>query len=301
MLSRDRLGILRNVIDCHLCGGHASVTENAATYFWRDFQYQYARCAECRSLTATPLPGDHILDALYGPDYADMVSEPYQIDSTKDHDWVLDHLSRLERGHFVDYGCGRGELLEKVAALGWEATGVEYSAGAAEAVTRRTGLAVAAASDMHEVKVADVLHCADVVEHLVTPLPTFVAALRLARHDAVIMAQGPLEAGPSLFSGVVRPGIGGGRSEVLPTHLWQATSAGQRRFFQRAGLHEHQFLVSEVDWPAPSRLRRSDLTNPRTIALWGLRRASRAFDALRPTWGNRYRYLSRLDSRNASS
>lgn len=76
-----------------------------------------------------------------------------------------------------------------------------------------------------------------------------------------------------------------------------ATRVGQRRLFERFGLEELEFSVSEVSWPAPSTLTRSDLKRPRPVALFLLRRLSQAVSKLRPDrWGNRYFYAGRRSS-----
>jgi SAM-dependent methyltransferase len=279
---------------CLLCGAPVAVPPNASTFSWRTFEYRYARCRACRSLTIDPLPAADVLDSVYGPQYADLVQDPYTVASTKDLAWVLGKLRDRDRpGVFLDYGCGDGELLREVAGLGWKAVGIEYSEAVARSTSAATGLEIASADAADALPAADVVHFGDVIEHLTDPLGAVAACLGLLAPDAVVLAQGPLEMGPSLFSAVVRPGLGGGRSEVIPTHLVQATSLGQRLFFVRAGLTQLEFSTSEVDWPAPSSLQPTELRHPRTVALFALRRLSRAVDALVPSWGNRYRYEGR--------
>ena len=209
-------------------------------------------------------------------------------------------MAAMPCGRFIDFGCGKGELLQKVAAAGWDVTGVEYSESVAEAVSDETGLHVVEVGRVRSIVAANVVHSADVIEHLTEPLRVFTESLGLLDVDGILLAQGPLEAGPSLFSAAVRPGIGAARSEVLPTHVLQATAQGQLAFFERAGLETIEFEVSEVDWPAPSRLRRQDLA-PRTVVLWALRRASRMFDAVMPgPRGNRYKFAGRIKSVQAA-
>lgn len=279
---------------CLLCGAPADIPPTATTYVWQAYEYRYARCRACRSLSADPLPDAEVLASVYGGGYADLVREPYTIESTKDLGWVGQKLRALGRpGVFLDFGCGQGELLGEVAGLGWRAVGLEYTEEVARRTAAATGTEVATPATVDELPPADVVHFGDVIEHLIDPLATVAAALRRATPAAVILAQGPLEMGPSLFSAVVRPGRGGGRREALPTHLLQATSLGQRRFFARLGLAQVEFATSEVDWPAPTTLRGRELLQPRPVALLGLRRLSRAVDALVPSWGNRYRYEGR--------
>lgn len=279
---------------CLLCGAPADIPPNASTFFWQAYEYRYARCRACRSLRAVPLPDASLLASVYGAEYVDLVRDPYPIESTKDLAWVVEKLRAQPRpGLFLDFGCGQGELLREVAELGWTAVGIEYTEDVARQTAAATGLQVVTPSTADDLPLPDVVHFGDVIEHLTDPFGIVGAARERTAPGALVLAQGPLEVGPSLFSAVVRPGLGGGRSQALPTHLLQATSLGQRLFFARLGLAQLEFSTSEVDWPAPSRLRGKELLQPRSVALLGLRRLSRAVDALVPSWGNRYRYAGR--------
>jgi hypothetical protein len=73
-----------------------------------------------------------------------------------------------------------------------------------------------------------------------------------------------------------------------------ATAEGQWALFHRFGLAAVEKAVTEVPWPAPSRLSPADLVRPRQVGLFTLRLASRALSRLRSDrWGNRYRYAGR--------
>jgi SAM-dependent methyltransferase len=200
----------------------------------------------------------------------------------------------------LDYGCGAGGLIQAAAARGWRAVGVELDAGVAAAVRERTGLLVCTADDLpHVLAHAPVhaLHLGDVVEHMTDPLGQLAAILGHVAPGGTVIAQGPLEAHPNLFDTAIRAARWVRRpqaQEFAPYHVLLATAEGQRRLFRRAGLQEVRFHLSEVDWPAPGRLRRSDWRCPRAVALFALRRVSRAVSRLRPrAWGNRYFYVGR--------
>jgi hypothetical protein len=77
-----------------------------------------------------------------------------------------------------------------------------------------------------------------------------------------------------------------------PYHVLQATVRGQRVFFERVGLAEVAYAISEVAWPAPARLSMNDVQQPRKLALFLLRRLSQLSSTLNPTkWGNRYFFV----------
>jgi hypothetical protein len=142
---------------------------------------------------------------------------------------------------------------------------------------------------------ADVIHLGDVLEHLTEPLDVLSTLVGLLRPTGFLLGQGPLEAGPCLFSTVLRAArrLRSARPvEMPPYHVLQATVDGQLILFGRAGLRALEYHVSEVAWPAPGRLTAGVVRRPRSLGLFALRKVSQAISALAPTrWGNRYFYI----------
>ena len=102
----------------------------------------------------------------------------------------------------------------------------------------------------------DVIHPGDVVEHLTAPLDVLRVLVGLLRPKGWLLAQGPLEAGPCVFSAVLR-GARKLRStrpvEMPPYHVLQATVVGHRVIFERAGLEPLNSTVgaevtAPLDW-----------------------------------------------------
>ena len=113
-----------------------------------------------------------------------------------------------------------------------------------------------------------------------------------------LVAQGPLEANSNLFTAALKTWkrmAGPSISNMPPYHLLLATRTGQEALFNRVGLQTRRFVMTEVEWPAPSRLHASDFLNIRPLALFFLRRVSQVCSALRPhVWGNRYFYVGQV-------
>jgi len=119
--------------------------------------------------------------------------------------------------------------------------------------------------------------------------------INLIRPGGLLVAQGPLEANPNLFTLMIRLSRTlrrRRRTEMAPYHVLLATARGQRLLFGRLGLEEMEYVIREVAWPAPSRLSLSDFRRPRSLGVYLLRLASQAITGLGfAQMGNRYFYV----------
>jgi hypothetical protein len=80
-------------------------------------------------------------------------------------------------------------------------------------------------------------------------------------------------------------------TNMAPYHTILATSKGQRALFNRMGLSELRYSVSEETWPAPAQF----FSGARGMALNVLRRVSQAVSSAGGgEMGNRYFYIGNL-------
>ena len=284
---------------CPLCGFESYEPSWLGVTLYRGKEFPYVACGGCRSLYCRPMPDAEDLASMYGANYGTS-SRPEAIEDPREPQWVLEWLDRLPAGTLVDYGCGAGDLLAAAAAHGWSALGIELSPEVVEATSRKTGLPVATNEDaLEKGAAADVLHLGDVLEHLTDIDRELPRILSLLKPGGLLLAQGPLEANGNLFTWTMRMSRAwkrGAPIEMPPYHVLLATVEGQWALFRRFGLTAVQTKVTEVSWPAPSRLSLEDLARPREAALFTLRLLSRALSRVRSDrWGNRYRYAGRLD------
>ncbi|HEV2861053.1 MAG TPA: methyltransferase domain-containing protein [Pyrinomonadaceae bacterium] len=199
-------------------------------------------------------------------------------------------------GTFVDYGCREGGLLVEAKRLKWRAMGVEVNSDVAQATEKRIGAPVVQpGSPLLTAHLADVLHLGDVIEHLTEIDEQMPYILSLIKPGGLLIAQGPLEANSNLFTITIRCSRLLRRSKVIhtsPEHVILATSKGQKALFSRLGLKEIEYRLSEVAWPAPSKIPRGEEMNMRAVILYAVRRLSQLATRLRPdSWGNRYFYV----------
>ena len=137
------------------------------------------------------------------------------------------------------------------------------------------------------------IHLGDVIEHMTKINEQMPAILKLIKPGGLLIAQGPLEGNANVFTLGIRlsRSFRSAPIHMAPYHVMLATRKGQEDCFQRFQLRQEEFSVTEVSWPAPSRLSSADLVRPRALGLYGLRRVSQAVSAVKPRWGNRYFYV----------
>lgn len=293
---------------CPLCGASEARPSwfGSTTYDGRT--YTYLECDDCRSLYCDPMPAGDALSRMYGSEYQSVLVDPGE-GGEREIARIVQHLARSARhgsGTFVDYGCGRGRLLQEAARLGWRAVGVEFDDAVAASVARKTGLSVVGHQEaLRSLRgCADVLHLGDVIEHLTAVDRDLPGIVDLMAPEGILIAQGPLEGNVNLFTLVVRlvrTLTGPCTSTMPPYHVMLATADGQRRLFARCGLTVRQFDVSEVSWPAPARLGLPDLAHARVVGMFVLRLLSRSVSAIvGRDWGNRYFCTAVCSSRVAA-
>ena len=284
-------------MNCPLCDYSKSRPSWVGSTYYLRRAFSYFECLSCGSLYCDPMPDAETLAQMYGPDYGNNFGADPSGDDSKDSRRVLELVKKLNAGTFIDYGCGGGELLVEVAKLEWRAIGIEFDPQVATAVEDRTGLQILTQHQAEKLPglSVDILHLGDVIEHLTDLDCQMPEIVKLVRPGGLVVAQGPLEANLCLFTLLVRFTRAlrrERRTEMAPYHVLLATAKGQRSLFQRLGLREIEYQISEVAWPAPARLSLADIWRLRSITLFVLRRVSQAISALGfAQMGNRYFYV----------
>ena len=203
----------------------------------------------------------------------------------------------------MDYGCGSGALLTKVAATGVEALGYDLDAQGVAAASSASGCAVYTFTSIgSHASSPDVLHLGDVLEHVPNPDDVLRQACSLLRPGGTVLAQGPLEANLSLFNGFLAVSAlarWGRPVDAPPYHVHLVTARGQQLLFARVGLVSEEFVTSDIAWPAPERWTPELARSPRLLGLFLLRQLSSlvwhvAPDHLAERMSNRFRYKGRL-------
>jgi SAM-dependent methyltransferase len=286
---------------CPLCGCEKRRPSWMGSIDYDGRAYVYEECLTCRSLYCDPMPDSDVLTRMYDTKYVGLHPDNGAISDPKEPLRVVRWLEQNGPGVFLDYGCGAGALLKSAASVGWEAIGLEFNPDAVRWTAERTGATVYARASLNSIPDAsvDAIHLGDVIEHLTRPAEEIIAILRLLKPGGTLLAQGPLEASPNLFTLCLSASkkLRRNKSRVAaPYHVLLATIRGQLQFFDNLPLTQIEFDVREVAWPAPDSIGfQRAITDPRSATLYGIRRMSQIISSLnRGKWGNRYFYIGQL-------
>lgn len=282
---------------CPLCGGSATESTFPFSHNWLNRNFEFLRCADCRTACLSPVPTDRDFAQMYAKsEYHD--AHQHEADSLRADDslrWAAGLISGKRR--MLDFGCGSGAFLRLANLAGFDASGVEFDEAARRAAAERSGSEVISLqSALNSNQRFDIIHLSDVLEHLPDPIVTLRQLVRLLKPDGLLFIEGPLERNPSLVYwsaasvkwvkralGVDRP------AQTPPYHLYMTDACAQLQFFRvRAGLEILAFAVHETGHPFSSAgdpLRSS-------IAL-ASRALSRVFQGSN-IFGNRFRAILRV-------
>ena len=228
-------------------------------------EYRLVRCRDCGLVYLNPRPDEKSLIHLYPQEY-----EPYRAPvprsssrfRTISKHWFRPNSNSLTavafhgRGRLLDYGCGSGWYAHRMRNLGWQVTGMDFSAHAARQVERRYGIQVLTGTLPHpQVKAEsfDVISMGAVLEHVHDPHRVIAAACQALRPNGRLLVAVPNLAGWGFrFFGRDWYGL------ELPRHLLHFTPATLRRLVEAHGLEVRELeTIVRAGW-----LRRS-LSNTR--------------------------------------
>jgi len=161
----------------------------------------------------------------------------------------------------LDYGCGFGHFLVSAKRAGYIPTGAEFDATAASYASTVSGAEVlsnAEFADLGNRPLFDVLHLADVLEHLPDPFGTLNHLMCYVRPGGLVFIEGPLENNLSpvywaslLFGNIKRITCRTKIGDGVPQHLFRTGQKQQLRFFERFSpeLELLYWDVYESGWP----------------------------------------------------
>lgn len=183
--------------DCPMCGRH----EEEPRFEAPDLspgegdigkRFLVVRCQHCDTTYTNPRPGPLTLGRFYPPDYKPH-RRPNKLAYSKPAPRLLARIlgRSNERkgvlpwpapGRLLDFGCGSGSYLQRMAAQGWEVTGLDVAVGPVHRIQSELGLRALVGDlphpDLHPGSF-DVVTMWHSLEHVQEPLTTLREAYRL--------------------------------------------------------------------------------------------------------------------------
>jgi SAM-dependent methyltransferase len=184
-------------------------------------------CANCRLVITNPRPSLGLLTSFYNkPGYEchELHFEGAQAGDAKARFEIIE--AHCQKGVFLDYGCGSGNMLKAALARGWNrAAGIEIGENA-RSVLKNQNLEVYA--DLKSAEAlrgqVDAVTMIQVLEHVVEPGPVLNGISEMLRPGGVFVVEVPnagslraLIAG-SVFSGLFSRHVQ--RYQAFPIHLY---------------------------------------------------------------------------------
>ena len=219
-------------------------------------EFQIIKCRECGLLRTDPRPTAETMGYYYPADYAPYMGT--RVDGSgrpaRIKQWlkrVLDTRAQsipdLKPGKLLEIGCASGMYLHKMAGLGWQVKGIEFSPEAAEAA-RQIGYQVYTGSlESVEMESADLDLITGwmVLEHLHDPLMGLKKLFDWARPGAYLVLSVPNA--DSLEFKLFKERW---HALHLPNHLYHFTPRTIGRMLEEAGWElqvvQHQRVLSSL-------------------------------------------------------
>jgi 2-polyprenyl-3-methyl-5-hydroxy-6-metoxy-1,4-benzoquinol methylase len=207
------------------------------------------RCAGCDLVYVSPTFDDsHYKEVYSSTDYQEIVRDL----GIKSHGYRTERFGRervglmgqhltTARPRYLDIGCSTGFVVEAARAQGWDAVGIDLNPSAIE-FGRSRGLdlrAVALEDSGFAAGSFDAVSLFDVLEHLIDPVPTLRACIRLLKPGGIVFVYVPNYDSASRFL------MGKDAHFIWPTHhLNYYTPVTLRDLMAREGL-ETVYVATE--------------------------------------------------------
>ena len=220
--------------------------------------FAVVRCEHCGTAYTNPRPDAATIARFYPPEYHPH-RRPAKMQQSRPPRPFWSRLSGRpcnERrgllpwprpGRLLDFGCGGGTFLKRMAEQGWKVTGLDAAVGAVQQIQEELGLEALVGSLPHpELKPCsfDVVTMWHSLEHVHEPLSILREAYQLlAPGGKIIVAAPNIESLPFYWFGPSWFGLD------LPRHLTHFTPKSLRSMLQTAGFEvERVRMLRHSDW-----------------------------------------------------
>jgi len=201
------------------------------------FRFLIAKCNRCGLCFTNPRPDLVSIKRFYPADYHSYRAKP---DGMNERIRKTDPIGKLlpvqGSARLLDFGCGAGDFLRRMHALGWNVTGVDMAQSAVVRLREQYGLPAHAGTLPHPLLTAasfEVITMRQSLEHVHQPLDVLEAAYRvLTRPGRLLVAVPNFDSLASRWFGAAWYGLD------LPRHLTHFTPQTLRTMLGRAGFED---------------------------------------------------------------
>ena len=245
---------------CIVCDCSKSKKTIYGGYGYADKNYDILKCVNCGFMFVDPLPGDDILNDIYGgSDYFDN----YYFQDTAQHNYLegmktpsraikksVELLRRYKRsGRVLDVGCAGGRFIKHARDEGFDCEGVEPNGSMAAFLRDELGVSVKnmkIEDAIYDDKCFDVIHLGDAIEHIAGIEKSFYLCSKWLKDDGILFIEQPLSYNRSLFNMFLKANMYFSKnrfSENPPLHIWEFTPGTLSRFLDKKG---YEVVFQEV-------------------------------------------------------
>lgn len=233
-------------------------------YCYLQRHYDLVRCRTCGFLFVDPLPEEDVLmEAYRSSEFFDEYVSPgsgsigylNSFHSSNEYDEMTLALLAQYRcgGTLLDVGCAGGRFLARTRGVGYEVFGLEPNARMAAHARDVLGLKVFegnlhSARDIFGGSFFDVVHLADVLEHLRDLHGAFDDIRYLVKPGGLLVLQQPMKYNRQPFNLLLRLYMLTRKNRYYahpPLHLWEFTAATLRCVLRNMGFQILHFLTFE--------------------------------------------------------
>jgi ubiquinone/menaquinone biosynthesis C-methylase UbiE len=184
---------------CNLCG--ISIQEKLYSIKRNKRVFEVVKCQNCGLVFMNPIPSDKEIRDMYSPGYYDGTSAYSYYDERKNKIYSMClHKKRMEniekvmktKGKILDVGASFGFFVRTAERMGWDAYGVEVSKYSSDYAKNELGLKVSNCT-LEQAgfpgNYFDVIHMAEVVEHLQDPKKVLKECNRILKKNGLLVIQ----------------------------------------------------------------------------------------------------------------
>jgi len=231
-------------------------------------EFTVVRCNQCELMRTNPRPTPETIGAYYPSDYGPYLgtiaksktATPSRLASfaKKFIDFRCDTIPDIKPGYALEFGCASGSYLQKLAASGWTAEGVEFSpsaAGRARDLGFKVHVGAIETVSLPASKFGLVVGWM-VLEHLHQPVTVLKCLHAATTKGAWLAISVPNCAAPSFTTF-----LGNWFPLHLPNHLFHFTPDSLRKVLDAGGWEIKRCMQQRimVDWMLSSALARLSL------------------------------------------